>query len=346
MNKKITLKQIAEHFQLSISTISKALNDSHEISADTKSLIRAYAKKVDYIPDQAARGLKTGKTNIIAVIVPFISSSFFIDFYEEISKKLLDMQYQVMLLQTFNDEETESEALMLCLKNKVEGIVMCPVKNNSNLKQLQHISENICPVIIFDRINHQLATYKIGIQNNREIYRATDLLIKNGRSRVALLCCKDIGGNTSRIKGYKDALYNNGLNFEESLVAHISYNTPKDDIEKILEQKIRDFMVLPDRPTALLATTDTLSIKILGVLNRLGIQVPEEVAVMGFSNTPFANSLHPPLTVIEQPSQKMAERALELLKDLLRHKNKRIQGIDETFFLECKLDFRESFSKK
>lgn len=342
--KRVTLKEIGKQLNLSPGTISKALNDSHEISAETKKMILDYTERINYIPNFSAKSLKTGRSNTLAIIVPFISSSFFFDFYEDISLILAQTNYKLILLQTFNDEKREKEALELCIQSNVEGIIISPVKNDSSLSLLLYIMDQICPVIIFDRINHQLETFKIGIQNNKVIYQATEEMIKNSRNNIILLLCKDIGGNISRIKGFKDALFNHSIPFVEENIIEISYASPKDDIDEELEKKISKLLDGPSPPDALLSSTDTLSLKVLHILNKLKVKIPEDMNLIGFSNTPFANSLNPSLTTIAQPTRLMAEKSVELLLQMLKKRSKKNIFEFETYFLECSIEHRKSTS--
>ena len=342
--KRVTLKEIGKQLNLSPGTISKALNDSHEISTETKKMILAYTQKINYIPNFSAKSLKTGRSNTLAIIVPFISSSFFFDFYEEISLILAQTNYKLILLQTFNDEKKEKEALELCIQSNIEGIIISPVKNDSSLPLLMYIMDQICPIIIFDRINHQLNTFKIGIQNNKVIYQATEEMIKNGRDHIVLLLCKDIGGNANRIKGYKDALFNASIPFNATNIVEISYASPKDDIDAELEKKISLLLASEQAPNALLSSTDTLSLKVLHILNKLKVKIPDDMNLIGFSNTPFANSLNPSLTTIAQPTRLMAEKSVELLLQMLKKKNRKNYFEFETYFLDCEIVHRHSTS--
>lgn len=340
--KRITLKEIGKQLNLSPGTISKALNDSHEISSETKKMILDYTKKINYIPNFSAKSLKTGRSNTLAIVVPFISSSFFFDFYEEISLLLSQTNYQLILLQTFNDEKKEKEALELCVKSNIDGIIISPVKNDSSLSLLVYIMDHICPIIIFDRINHQLNTFKIGVQNNKVIHQATEEMIKNGRKNIILLLCKDIGDNPSRIKGYKDALFNHAVAFHEKNIIEISYASPKDNIDEELEQKVSALLSLPLPPNALLSTTDTLSLKVLYILNKLSVKIPEYMNLIGFSNTPFANSLNPPLTTITQPTRLMADKSVKLLLEMIKNRSKKNYFDYKTYFLDCTIEHRKS----
>ncbi|GAA0881823.1 transcriptional regulator DegA [Sphingobacterium siyangense subsp. cladoniae] len=342
--KRITLTDIAKSLNLSTSTISRALRGSHDISQTTKRMVLDYIEKINYIPNPSAQGLKTGHSNILAIILPFISSSFFFDFYEEISLSLMETKYRLILLQTFNDENKEKEILTFCIQNNIGGIIISPVKNDSSLSLLKYIMEQICPVIIFDRINHQLETFKIGIQNDKIIFQATEEMIKNKRENIILLLCKGIGENTNRIKGYKNALLKNKIPFNPDNILEISYSSPKDEIHEEVERKIGTLLKKVPTANAILSTTDTLSLKVLHSLDKLSIRVPKDMLVIGFSNTLFANSLYPPLTTVNQPTQLMAKKSIGLLLDMIEKKHRKKYAEFETIFFDCDIIHRESTS--
>jgi len=120
--------------------------------------------------------------------------------------------------------------------------------------------------------------------------------------------------------------------------------SPKDNIDDELESKINTLLNKPSAPNALLSTTDTLSLKVLHVLNKLEVKIPDDMNLIGFSNTPFANSLNPSLTTITQPTQLMAEKSVELLLQMLKKKNKKNYFEFETYFLDCSIEHRKSTS--
>ena len=340
--KRLTIKEIAQNLNLSIGTVSKALNDSYEISDKTKKLVLDYVASINYVPNILAKNLITGKSNIIAVIVPFISSSFFFEIYEAISQKFMRTSYKLILLQTFNDEQRETEALELCIRNNIDGIIISPVRNQSNLELMKGIQQKYCPIIIFDRVNHDLDTYKIGVHNCDVVHQSTQLLINKGKKNIVLLLCKNIGDNENRIAGYKTALEFYGMEINPQNIVEISYGSPLDDISEELIEKLSPLLKQKNPIDAILSTTDTLSLKILYTLHQLNVEIPEQVAVMGFSNTPFAESLNPPLTTINQPTEEISARVFELMMDAVNHPKAHQEQQYDKILLNCKVNFRKS----
>lgn len=339
---EVTIKSIAKALNLSPATISRALNDSHEIKQATKDRVLAYAKAHHYRPNTFAKNLKTGKTNLIGVVIPFLSSPFFLEFIEELYKAVIPLNYTLLPFQTQNREELEKEALLFLRQQNVAGIIISPAHENSNVTLLEDIHVNSCPVILFDRIQHGLRTHKIGIHNSMETYQVTEDLLQKGRKRIAFLCGKDIGNTKDRIRGYKNALHNHAVPFLDKYIIYADYQDPNQDIDEELKttlSRLRERDLLPD---AIVGGTDTLSIKILGILAGLKLRVPEDVAVIGFTNTNLADYLAPALSTIRQPTQEMAQLALELLIELIEKTSNRADQNFKNFLLAATTIYRQS----
>lgn len=339
---KVNIKSIAAALDLSPATVSRALNDSYEIKKETKERVLAYAAEHDYRPNPFAKHLKTGKTNLIGVVIPFLSSPFFLEFIDELYKAVLPQHYTLIPFQTQNCEKIEKEALDFLIRQNVAGIIISPAHENSNTELLKHIHHHTCPVILFDRIQHDLDTYKIGIHNSLETYNATEELIRKGRTKIALLCGKDIGNTKDRIRGYKNALHNYAIPFLEEYVIHADYQDPTENIDHELTQVFKKLQDTGNMPNAIVGGTDTLSIKILGILADLTLSVPEDVAVIGFTNTNLANYLNPALSTIRQPTQEMAGLALELLLALIDKDHDRRDLTYKNFLLQATTTYRKS----
>lgn len=339
---KVNIKSIAKALNLSPATVSRALNDSYEIKKETKERVLAYAALHNYRPNPFAKHLKTGKTNLIGVVIPFLSSPFFLEFVDELYKAVLPHHYTLIPFQTQNCEKMEKEALDFLIKQHVAGIIISPANENSNTELLQQIHRHTCPIILFDRIQHDLDTYKIGIHNSLETFNATEELLKKGRTKIAFLCGKDIGNTKDRIRGYKNALHNYSIPFREEYVIHVDYQDPTENIDSELQEVFRKLESADKMPNAIVGGTDTLSIKILGVLADLSLTVPEDVAVIGFTNTNLANYLNPALSTIRQPTQKMAQLALDLLIALIEKQQNRQDMIYENFLLPATTIYRKS----
>ncbi|WP_437922080.1 LacI family DNA-binding transcriptional regulator [Sphingobacterium sp. LRF_L2] len=338
----ITIKFIAKALQISPATVSRALNNSHEIKKETRERVLAFAKEHNFRPNTFARNLKTGKTNLIGVVIPFLSSPFFLEFIEELYKVITPLHYTLIPLQTQNNEESEKEALQFLIHQNVAGIIISPAFEDSNYELLQQVHLNICPVILFDRTQHRLNTYKIGIHNSMETYVATEDLIKKGRKKIVFLCGKDIGNTKDRIRGYKNALLNYAIPFKEEYVVYADYQDPNQDIDCILKAFFINLQQNENLPDAIVGGTDTLSIKILGVLANLQLSVPDDIAVIGFTNTNLANYLYPALSTIRQPTKEMAQLALELLMGLIQDSRDRKDMPFENFLLPSTTTQRKS----
>ncbi|MBL1407949.1 LacI family DNA-binding transcriptional regulator [Sphingobacterium faecale] len=339
---KITLKEIAKRLHLSPSTISKALNDSYEISEETKRKVREFAQRHNYQPNPLAKYLKLGKTNNIGVLLPNIQTSFSAQLLRYLHKSAIHNSYNFILMQSIDNEKDEERALLTLTNQGVDGILIAPVSETSNQQLLSDIHNNNCPVVIFDRIHYNLDTHKVGIDNVRSTYLATEELIKINRKNIIAFCGKNIGVTQYRLEGYRKALEDYNIPIKEENIIYIDYRKSLTKIDEGLKKIIIRHMRSNDPPNAILGTTETLTTRVLGVLADLKIQVPKEIAVIGFSNIEFANSLNPALSTVHQPTEEMASTALRLLLDLINSKRDRSQIDFQTILLETSIQLRKS----
>ncbi|NGM90212.1 LacI family transcriptional regulator, partial [Parapusillimonas sp. SGNA-6] len=184
---------------MSVSTVSKALNDSYEISDATKKRVKEVALKHNYRPNALAKNLKLGKTNNIGVIISTIGSPFQAQIIEALHKAAVRFDFNLIMMQSQDSEEIERKALNTLINHGVEGILISPAFENSNVDLLAHLYKTACPIVLFDRINYNLDTFKVGVDNEKSIYRATEELIKIGRKKIVVLCGKNIGVTRNRL---------------------------------------------------------------------------------------------------------------------------------------------------
>lgn len=339
---KITLKELAEKLNLSPSTISKALNDSYEISEETKKKVRDFAQQHNYQPNPLAKYLKLGKTNNIGVLLPSIRTPFSAQLLQYLHQGAIHNSYNIIFMQSIDNEKEEERALLTLTNQGVDGIIIAPVSETSNLQLIANIHHNICPVVIFDRIHYNLETHKVGIDNMKSTYRATEELLKINRKNIIALCGQNIGVTQYRVEGYRKALEDHDILVNEDNLIYIDYSKSLKKIDEDLEEIISKRMQSDHVPDALIGTTETLTTRVLGVLAELKIRVPHDIAVIGFSNIEFANSLNPALSTVHQPTEEMAGTALELLLDLINSKRHRSQIEFKTVLLETSIQLRQS----
>lgn len=326
MNNSVTLRDIAKALNLSISTISKALNDSHEIGVETKKKILEYAKKHHYSPNRMAKGLKEGKSRSIGVVVCSLDNNVVAQMLDGIHKASSDHAYQIIIMQSKESEKLESACIELLYAGGVDGILISPAYETINFSYLISLQAAGLPVVLFDRLIDQINTHKVGADNFKGAYDATMHLIHNGYRNIAHLNTNTILSiATDRLNGYKQALADSGIKYRPELLRSCNY-TDANKLNEDLEQAIIYYMNLPDKPDAIFTATDQISTRCLVLLNKLGYHIPEDVALIGFTNTELADAMNPALSTVHQPAFEIGQLAAEKLISLIERK-----GFDEDY---------------
>ncbi len=317
---KTTLKSLAQGLNMSVSTVSKALNDSYEISAATKSRVREYARLHNYQPNVLAQFLKTGKSQTIGVVLPKMSTSFDSQIIEGIQIIAANHNYRIVIMNSMEDEKSEELALKSMMNKSVDGLLFCPIHENSNVELAKQILKTT-PIVIFDRTNYPLDTHKVGVLNSDGTFNACKHLIDIGRKRIAIFCGTDQGITQQRLNGYYKALEQNNLPSIPDFKVFCNVKSI-DELHIDLENHLTRLCKLPEPPDAIIGVTDTITTHLLGILAKLGIQVPQTIAVIGFANTELAFSLNPSLSAIRQPTKDIGELAVRKLIETITKKNR------------------------
>lgn len=315
----ITLKELARLLGLSISSVSKALNDSHEISVDTKKRVHKMALEYDYKPNILAKSLKTGRSNTLGIVIPFIGNSFQSQILEGAHQAAYANNYKLVFMQSRENAQLEEESLYALVQQNIDGIVISP-SANSNLEVLNTIHQKT-PIVLVDRIDFDFDTHKIGVDSERGAYEATQHLIDQGRKKIFVLAGRNIGVTRQRISGYKKALLANCIDFDDRYVVQADYGQTTADLIANLKIELLKRLPTTGEPIGLLGTTDTLTVSSLGILASLGYHVPQDIAVIGFANTEVADSLNPPLSTIVQPAIEIGYKGVEKLIELIKTKD-------------------------
>lgn len=339
--KRLTLKDIAKALNLSVPTVSKALSDSHEINKETKEKIVAYAHEHNYQYNALARSLKTGKTNIIGVIVSTISNSFFSQILEGIEESTNFQQYNIIIMQSRECPAIEKKCIDVLYSKGVDGILISPVSDSANLNYLQQLHNNNCPIVIFDRINNKVDTFKIGIDNKKAAKKATQELINRNYRNILHITGLANGVTNERLIGFQEALYQNKLAFNETNLLRCDLSQIHIVEEQILT-KLAELKKENKSPDAIFTATDLLTNRIIGLLALQKIKIPSEIALIGFSNTNYALSFNPPLTCISQPAKNIGKLAFEKMIHILQFRLKQREIVYETIELDAEITIRES----
>jgi len=345
MNHSITLKDIAQALNLSTSTISKALNDSHEIGEATKKKVMAYAAQHHYVANRMAKGLKQGKSRSIGVIVCSLDNTFAAQMLDGIDKATTNKSYQAIIMQSKESQQKEIDCMDLLYAGGIDGLLISPACETNDFNYLKGLQEAGLPVVLFDRLTDEIDAYKIGVDNFKGAYEATSHLISRGYKKIAHLNTQtNLSISTDRYNGFRQALSDHQIEFDSAYLRFCDY-TDKQKLNTDLEAALTDFMAMLEPPDAIFTATDQITTRCVALMNKLGYKVPQQVAIIGFTNTDLADAMNPALSTIHQPAFEMGKMAAETLIKLIEKKN--IDQEDKTTVrLQTEIQIRLSTTAK
>jgi LacI family transcriptional regulator len=332
---KLTIKTLAKELQLSVSTISKALRDSHEISAETKEKVLALANKLDYTPNPYASSLRKRKSKTIGVVIPEVVNSFFSQSINGIELVAKERGYHVLIYLTHENVVNEKAILKDFESGRVDGVLLSISRETKDSAHIKELIRKDVPVVFFDRTFSEVNTVKVTTNDFESAYMATKHLIQCGCKRPGFL---SILGNlniiSSRLDGYKKALEEFNLPFDKNNI--INCSTEWEFNYDIIKKRLKS----AKRPDGILSSIENLSIIIYKVCEDLKLTIPKDLQIVSFSNLDTAAFLNPPLTTISQPAFEIGQRAAAVLVRALEKKNFFLP--DETIIIPSVLIARKS----
>ena len=316
MKAKATLKQIAKELNVSVSTVSKALNDSPEISELTKVKIKEYAKLKNYKPNVIGLNLKNRKTKTIGVIIPNILNSFFAKVFSGIEKVADEKGYKLITCISNESSEKEINALEMLSNGTIDGFILSIAEESQKLQKFDHFTSIInegTPIVMFDRIADEVNCDKVIVDDFESAVNATEHLIKTGCKKIALLSCIDnLSVGKLRVKGFYHAMEKHNIKVEENLV--ILTENSED-----FNNKIGGFFI-KNKPDGIFAVDEHTSVTAmkLGILN--GYKIPQDLSLIGFADGVWSRRMTPSLSTVSQHGPEIGEVAAQLLIDKLESK--------------------------
>jgi LacI family transcriptional regulator len=336
---KITIHDIAKKLNITASTVSRALKDHPRISEETKKAVQKAAHKLNYQPNHIAAALRNGKSNIIGIIVPTADRTFFSSVVRGIEEIANQARYNVMICQTYDNYKKEVETVEALLNTRVDGIIVSHSKETINFDHFKKVKERGIPLILFDRSNDELEVSHVVIDDYLGGYKATEHLIQQGCRRIAHFTnLRKISIYKERLRGYKEALLNNGLKYDESLV--IESNLQLEDGHNSMQQLLK----LKQLPDAIFSASAYGAMGALQIMKEKDIKVPEQIALVAFSNEPFTSFTEPALTTVDQHSMRMGNAAAEIFLEEISATNEKF--IPQKIVLKPELIVRASSLKK
>ena len=337
MKRKVTLKQIAKELDVSISTVSKSLKNSSEISEDTRLKVQAFAKLYNYKPNLIALSLKNRKTKTIGIIIPEIIHHFFATIIRGVEQVANKRGYNVMVC--LSDESFDKEVLNMELlaNGSIDGFIMSLSKETQQKYDYHHIIEVInqgMPVVMFDRVTNDIFCDKVIIDDSLAAFEAVQSLIDKGFKKIGLLTTLDyISVGKLRTEGYIKALVANNLKVDENLIIKI------EDAENCSE-KIQE-LIANNKLDAIFAVNELFAVTAIKNANKLGIKVPEDLSVIGFTDGIISKYSSPSITTVSQNGMKMGEKAAKMLIERLESEEEEEEHY-KTEIIETHLVVRES----
>jgi len=336
--KKTTIKDIANVLGITPSAVSRALNDNPRISDKTKVAVQQVAKNLNYEPNQLASALRSGKSNLVGVIVPRANSNFFSSVVENIETILNKQGYNVIMTQSNESYEKECRSIDALIQTQVDGIIASMANETTNLDYYKKIKAKGIPLVLFDRGEDEIEVDYVGIDDYKTSHLIVDHLVEKKCKRIAHIAgFKHKRIYKNRLIGFKDALEKNNLPVDENLI--IESNLRVEDGRRIMKQLLK----APNRPDAIYAAGDYAALGALQVLKEENIKVPDEIALVGFSNEPFTSLTSPSISTINQQSDEMGKIAAKALLKRMKDSNKK-ESI-KTVHLKPELIIRESSDK-
>ncbi|UGU14772.1 LacI family transcriptional regulator [Sinomicrobium kalidii] len=309
MKKKVTIKEIARELDVSVSTVSKALRDSKEISLDTRQKVQAFAKLLNYRPNNIAISLKNRKTKNIGVIIPEIVHHFFTTVISGIEREANKAGYNVIVC--LSDESFDKEVInMETLANgSIDGFILSLSKETQSKKDFRHLQEVInqgMPLVMFDRVVEEIACDKVVIDDVEGASKAVKYMMDTGCKRIALLSTIDyVSVGKLRTEGYLKALKEAGREADESLIVKI------EDIDNCERQIAQLFDT--GKFDGVFAVNELFAVTAMKEARKRGYEIPQDISFMGFTDGILSKYAFPALTTVAQHGLEMGEMAAKML---------------------------------
>ncbi|MBR5854788.1 MAG: LacI family DNA-binding transcriptional regulator [Paludibacteraceae bacterium] len=330
--KPITIKDIACELGISVSTVSRALQNHPDISIRTKELVQECAKRLNYKPNLMASNLRTCKNMTIGVVIPELNHHFFSSVLDGIEQTANEAGYHILICQTSEDFNKEVQAVHTLIGGRVAGVLVGVSKQTTNLNHLQEVIDNGIPLILYDRPCPSLKCDQVVSDDYRGAYDAVEYLIQTGCQRIVCFTSSmQLEVSRRRYQGWRDALQNYRMSVDDNLVVECDTR-----LQAIIDTP--HIIQSDHRPDAVFCVNDDCAAGVLHAAKILGVKIPEELAVCGFSDAPICRATMPMLTTVQQHGVEIGRHAMTRLLGRLNGNNK----IPQTEMVPTDLIVRET----
>jgi len=321
----ITIKDIAKDLNISVSTVSRALNNNPDISPETRKMVQDYASEHKYKPNAMALILRTNHSNIIGVIVPELANHFFSSVLSGIETVAEEHDYHVIICQSMEDYTKEIRNVQTLIKARVSGVLISQSKTTTQYDHFQELIDNNIPVVFFDRICTGIDTGKVVVDDYSGTLNAVEYMIKTGCRRIAFFAAPlHLEISKNRKNGYLDALRKHHIPIDENLI--FIADSKSLGYEKAMEL----LKSTENRPDAFMAMNDYTASGILLAAKELNFRIPEDISICGFSNSKISQDTDPLLTTVDQHPDCVGVEAMKLMLEKVSNPDIRKNKIIKT----------------
>lgn len=339
---QVTIKDIARELGISPSTVSRALKDHPDISSATKKVVHELAEKLNYQPNIVALSLRQKKTHTIGVIIPELVHFFFSTVISGIEDVAYQAGYSVILTQSNESYEREKMDIKALFNSRVDGMLISLSRETKVFDHIESIISKGVPVVFYDRMYDNPSTSKVIVDDYVGAKQAVEHLIGQGYKRIAhLQGAPGLMISTERKRGYEDALKEHNMEVSESMI-QVCPSGSQDDGNRTTKK----LLSMSPPPDAIFANNDPMAIGAMLAIKEKGLNIPNEIGLVGFSNWSSGLLVEPSLTTVDQPGFEMGQEAARLLLRQIEAREKDLEPQPETKIFKSRLIVRDSSVKK
>lgn len=309
-----TIKEIAKMLNLSISTVSRALHGSPDISPATTQRVKDVAEELGYEPNQTALFLQSGKTLTLGVIIPHLSEAFFSEAISGIEDYASEHNYNVLMGQSHDSTEREKKIVEAMKNHRVDGILVSIAKNTKDFAHFDILKKYDIPVVFFDRVPDREDTHSVTCRLEAGMLEAVDFLAKRDHTCIAFINGpKDLLATKERMKGYERALKSRQIQLNPEFVVHSDLSAES------TRRAMQRLLTLKPGPTAVIAFNDYVALDAMQYSRKMNVKINEDICFVSFANLPVCNYMeNPPLASVEQFPYRQGQCATEMLLGMLK----------------------------
>ena len=308
----VRLKDIARDLGVSVVTVSKVLRGNADIGEQTRKRVLKRMKELNYQPNMMARGLASGRTYTVGLVVPDLVHPFFAEFAKSLGGALRASSRALILASSEEDPDIERQEIRTLLNRGVDVLIIASCQ--TNLRNFYELGDEHTPYVLFDRNFPHLAAHFVGSDDVLVGEMATNHLIEIGRKRIAHIGGRNSSPSFDRLRGYRNALAAAGLPAPDNLV--VSRERVEESGDRVGFQVMQELLKLEPRPDAVFCYNDLTAVGAIGATLQAGLRVPEDIAFIGCGNLRYANYLRVPLSSIDHGTVELGRVAGQLALDL------------------------------